>query len=192
MRLLWARRDKFDPHALAWVAMLSDVLVINWGVHYVDDASAQWQLDIGLSAIKAAWRGRAREDVFWRASLAAHEHCPREGESVGDTANVPNGSSATITQRWNAQEVLEQDRSLNWPAIEGFGGRVLHVETLTLPRSDGHRVDGPGRWVDCLHFCLPGVPDAWGQLLITTLDDDHRDKSSTLSSTTEQPTLLHE
>ena len=188
--VLWARRARFDAHALALLGELSDVLVVNWGVHYVDDATVAAQARVMLAVLESVWEGKPRHRVFWRASLSAHASCEKEagdGDATADgtaqapraapartpaaprAPTAPNGSAAAVSTRWKAQEVLEQDRAINWPAIRLFGGSVLRVDALTLQRADGHRVDGPGRWRDCLHFCLPGVPDAWGQLLLTAL-----------------------
>ena len=138
-----------------------------------------------LDVLEATWEGKPREHVFWRSSLSAHAACEAESEAAREGAGAamaaaataaatrvtaaPNGSAAAISARWKAREVLEQDRALNWPAIRRFGGSVLRVDALTLQQVDGHRVTGPCRWRDCLHFCLPGVPDAWGQLLLTAL-----------------------
>jgi len=48
---------------------------------------------------------------------------------------------------------------------------VLNVTTLSAYRSDAH----VGRWSDmpsvpdCSHWCLPGVPDMWNELLFASL-----------------------
>lgn len=49
--------------------------------------------------------------------------------------------------------------------------RVLHVTPMGAYRSDGH----VGRWSDnpsvpdCSHWCLPGVPDMWNEILFSYL-----------------------
>lgn len=46
---------------------------------------------------------------------------------------------------------------------------VLHVTHMSALRSDAH----VGKWsdtpsvLDCSHWCLPGVPDAWNELLFS-------------------------
>ncbi|KQK14895.1 hypothetical protein BRADI_1g19320v3 [Brachypodium distachyon] len=78
-----------------------------------------------------------------------------------------------------------------WPGMmmqpEAFGGpgglRVLNVTMMTAQRMDGHPATynvepsarlkmmpaaagaGAGQRADCSHWCLPGVPDAWNELL---------------------------
>lgn len=48
---------------------------------------------------------------------------------------------------------------------------LLDITTLSQLRKDGHpSVYGHGghRDMDCSHWCLPGVPDIWNQLLYAT------------------------
>lgn len=48
---------------------------------------------------------------------------------------------------------------------------VLHVTHMSAYRSDGH----VGTWSDnpsvpdCSHWCLPGVPDMWNEILFSYL-----------------------
>ena len=48
---------------------------------------------------------------------------------------------------------------------------VLHTTSLSAFRSDAH----VGRWSDkpsvpdCSHWCLPGVPDVWNEILLSYL-----------------------
>lgn len=49
---------------------------------------------------------------------------------------------------------------------------LLNVTTLSQLRKDGHpSIYGFGgiRGSDCSHWCLPGVPDTWNQLLYAAL-----------------------
>ncbi|GJP33459.1 hypothetical protein CLOM_g17998 [Closterium sp. NIES-68] len=53
------------------------------------------------------------------------------------------------------------------------GARIslLDMHNVTLSRQDGH----PGRYTpgshpDCIHYCLPGVPDSWNELLLWRLE----------------------
>ena len=43
---------------------------------------------------------------------------------------------------------------------------LLDITLLTQLRKDGHPSTYAGlKLVDCSHWCLPGVPDTWNQLL---------------------------
>lgn len=43
---------------------------------------------------------------------------------------------------------------------------LLDITNLSLLRKDGHpSIYGLGGTMDCSHWCLPGVPDTWNQIL---------------------------
>ncbi|KAI4323064.1 hypothetical protein L6164_022699 [Bauhinia variegata] len=47
---------------------------------------------------------------------------------------------------------------------------LLDITTLSLLRKDGHpSIYGLSGWKDCSHWCLPGVPDTWNQILYNFL-----------------------
>ncbi|GLU04093.1 hypothetical protein SLE2022_212580 [Rubroshorea leprosula] len=66
-----------------------------------------------------------------------------------------------------AQVVLEKVlRTVKKPV------HLLDITTLSQLRKDGHPAAygyGGRRGMDCTHWCLPGVPDIWNQLLYTSL-----------------------
>ncbi|KAK4342244.1 hypothetical protein RND71_038060 [Anisodus tanguticus] len=43
--------------------------------------------------------------------------------------------------------------------------RLINITRLSQHRSDGHQSIYSGNGMDCIHWYLPGVPDAWNQLL---------------------------
>jgi hypothetical protein len=51
--------------------------------------------------------------------------------------------------------------------------RLLDVTALSRLREEGHvsryRINGTQGVQDCLHWCLPGVPDAWNEILAAQL-----------------------
>ncbi|XP_009397088.3 protein trichome birefringence-like 34 [Musa acuminata AAA Group] len=65
----------------------------------------------------------------------------------------------------------------------GVNVQMLNVTQLSEYRKDGHpsiyrkqwepltkeQQDNPGSYADCIHWCLPGVPDVWNQLLYAYL-----------------------
>lgn len=59
----------------------------------------------------------------------------------------------------------------------------LNITRMTDYRQDGHPSiyrqreipRGPGMFQDCSHWCLPGVPDSWNELLYATLLISHND-----------------
>ncbi|KAK4420956.1 protein trichome birefringence-like 43 [Sesamum alatum] len=93
--------------------------------------------------------------------------------------------------RRDAQRCWGQEVPLKQAAVEGGGGsdaadiilkkvlrsmkkpvHLLDINRLSRFRVDGHpSVYGNSRKIgmDCTHWCLPGVPDTWNQLLYATL-----------------------
>lgn len=53
---------------------------------------------------------------------------------------------------------------------------VLHVTSMSAFRTDAH----VGTWSDnvslsdCSHWCLPGVPDVWNEIVLSYLLANHR------------------
>lgn len=67
--------------------------------------------------------------------------------------------------------------------------RLLNITQLSEYRKDGHTsVFGerrgklltreqrlnPKKFADCIHWCLPGVPDTWNEILYALLLQDYR------------------
>lgn len=62
---------------------------------------------------------------------------------------------------------------------KGVDVQILNITQLSEYRKDGHpsiyrkfwddlgkeRVANPSGYSDCTHWCLPGVPDVWNELL---------------------------
>lgn len=49
---------------------------------------------------------------------------------------------------------------------------LLKITTLSQLRKDGHPADygyAGRRGMDCTHWCLPGIPDTWNELLYAAL-----------------------
>lgn len=66
---------------------------------------------------------------------------------------------------------------------------LLNITQLSEYRKDGHTTvfterkgklltkeqkADPKRFADCIHWCLPGVPDAWNEILYAYLLKDHQ------------------
>ncbi|KAL1537933.1 Protein trichome birefringence-like 31 [Salvia divinorum] len=69
---------------------------------------------------------------------------------------------------------------------------VLNITQLSEYRKDGHpsifgerkgklltkeQRSDPKNYADCIHWCLPGVPDTWNEILYALLLQDYRDQS---------------
>ncbi|KAL8528274.1 hypothetical protein ACS0TY_005905 [Phlomoides rotata] len=84
-------------------------------------------------------------------------HCIGKKEPIGDDKYWPSSASRDFMQ------VVES-------VIEKLEERGIKIEYMNITQLSGYRVDAhpsvlAGNRSDCLHWCLPGVPDVWNQLL---------------------------
>ena len=59
--------------------------------------------------------------------------------------------------------------------------RVLDAYAITRLRADAHPARRPGKGYDCLHYCLPGMPDLYNGRLLTILRDQERGRLCVLA-----------
>ena len=168
LKLVWQRLDTYPSGPLEYakwaeVTARSDILVLNWGVHFQPEDEVRARVARLSEFIKRWWPPRPPSHVFWRASYAALKHCPANARPLERPANLSRHKA------FNAAEVMAQDRNIVQPAIRAAGGTVLRVEDMTMMRPDGHRQLHGGRQRDCLHFCLPGPTDIWAHIFYDQL-----------------------
>ncbi|KAI3714490.1 hypothetical protein L6452_21445 [Arctium lappa] len=74
-----------------------------------------------------------------------------------------------------ALEVLQDESSdpVAAGAVKGTNVKLLDVTGLSLVREEGHisrySIRAAPGMQDCLHWCLPGVPDTWNELLFAQI-----------------------
>lgn len=72
-------------------------------------------------------------------------------------------------------EVLQNESSdpIAAGAVKGTNVKLLDVTGLSLVRDEGHisrySIRAAPGMQDCLHWCLPGVPDTWNELLFAQI-----------------------
>ncbi|CAL5074431.1 unnamed protein product [Urochloa decumbens] len=87
------------------------------------------------------------------------------GGTCGNTIPLSNGS-----------EVL-QDHSIDIPAesaVKGTRVKLLDITAISKLRDEGHISNSTFKKAstginDCLHWCLPGIPDMWNELLFAQI-----------------------
>ncbi|KAK7359736.1 hypothetical protein VNO77_01701 [Canavalia gladiata] len=84
------------------------------------------------------------------------------------------GSSLVPNDNWSQFKIANSLLSAYTNSSEVLRLKVLNVTEMTTQRKDGHSSIyylGPGMGLapahrqDCSHWCLPGVPDTWNELL---------------------------
>jgi hypothetical protein len=93
---------------------------------------------------------------------------------VGGDWNT-GGSCDNTTPMSVGKEVLQDESSdaSAAGAAKGTGVKLLDITALSQLRDEGHisRFSFSARSgvQDCLHWCLPGVPDTWNEILFTQI-----------------------
>lgn len=191
------RIDAIDHGSSKWRG--ADILVFNtahWWSHYKTKAGINYyqegnqvhpRLDVSTAYRKAlmTWAGwvdrhinPGRRQVFFRNSAPSHfrggewnsgGHCMEAAWPLNDTSGMRYPEKNKIVE-----EVILQMKT---PVT------LLDVTGLSAYRIDGHpSIYGkkPGnrnsKIQDCSHWCLPGVPDMWNEILYFHLQSKQRYK----------------
>ncbi|XVF14827.1 hypothetical protein REPUB_Repub09cG0094900 [Reevesia pubescens] len=92
---------------------------------------------------------------------------PRHFDSTGNCNNIiPLIGGSEVFQEGSSDKVVET-------AVKGTRVNILDITALSALRDEAHksqyRIFGTSAYYDCLHWCLPGIPDAWNELLVAQL-----------------------
>ncbi|XP_045811874.1 protein trichome birefringence-like 5 [Trifolium pratense] len=186
--------DRIDKTSSRWKK--ADILVFNtghwWahgktarGINYYKEGNYLYPKFDGVEAYRRAIKtwgkwidnniNPKKQIVYYRGYSSAHFRggdWDSGGSCNGETEPVLNGS---ILNNYPLKMKIVEE------VIQGmkFPVKLLNVTRLTNFRKDGHpSVYGKnivgGKKVsmkrqDCSHWCLPGVPDAWNELIYATL-----------------------
>ncbi|XP_050377241.1 protein trichome birefringence-like 6 [Argentina anserina] len=180
------RIDAIDHGSSRWRG--ADILIFNsahWWSHYKTKAGINYyqeggqihpRLDVSIAFRKAlmtwaSWVDRyinsRRTRVFFRSSAPSHFRGGQwnSGGSCREASKPLETLSATSSEKnVIAEEVIKQMRT---PIT------FLNITRLSEYRIDGHpsiygRKSASGSQ-DCSHWCLPGIPDVWNELLYAHL-----------------------
>ncbi|WOH06879.1 hypothetical protein DCAR_0626308 [Daucus carota subsp. sativus] len=187
--------DKIDKSANRWKRV--DILIFNtghWWTHgktsrgknYFKEGDYVYPKFDAVEAYKksmstwAKWIDKnvdAGKSVFYRGYSSAHFRggdWDSGGSCNGETELIKSGA---ILDDYPVKMKIVQDviHEMKFPVV------LLNITKLTNFRKDGHpSVYGKNRTMDegkkistrrqdCSHWCLPGVPDAWNELIYANL-----------------------
>lgn len=99
------------------------------------------------------------------------ENCYGETELIKEEGYWGNGSDPKMMRV--VENVLGELK------LRGLDVQMLNITQLSEYRKEGHpsiyrkqwdtlteeQVANPSSFADCIHWCLPGVPDVWNELL---------------------------
>ncbi|CAL0311150.1 unnamed protein product [Lupinus luteus] len=178
------RIDAIDHGSSRWRG--ADVLVFNtahWWSHYKTKAGINYyqegsfvhpRLNVSTALRKSlmtwsSWVDKhinpRKTRVFFRSSAPSHF---RGGNwnSGGHCREAINPLNETITTTYPEKDIIIEEitKQMKTPVT------LLNITSLSQYRIDGHpsmygRKDQSSRVQDCSHWCLPGVPDIWNELL---------------------------
>ncbi|XP_022774755.1 protein trichome birefringence-like 14 isoform X2 [Durio zibethinus] len=168
-----------------------DVLVLNTGHHWNRGklAANRWVMHVDgkpnenkeLEDIRNAKNFTVHSVVRWLDSqLLSHprlkaffrtispRHFHNGDWNTGGTCNntVPLTGGSEVSQDESSDKVVES-------AVRGTKVKILDITAISELRDEAHVSDSsirPTQGInDCLHWCLPGVPDTWNELLIAQI-----------------------
>lgn len=169
----------------------ADVVILNRGVHYVDDTTLQAQTSALAQELARAARQRARSQpgrpaqrLFWRTSVPGHANCtsrstllpkpyvPPPGYGDHSRGAAAGDQSAPPGRQYGWEHVAGQNALVRTALEAKLGGAIefLDAARLSNRRADRHALWGGSATVkDCLHYCSPGPVDDWNALLAHAL-----------------------
>ncbi|KAJ9168060.1 hypothetical protein P3X46_019633 [Hevea brasiliensis] len=170
-----------------------DVLVLNTGHHWNRGKLREnrWVMHVGgmpnsnkkLAMIGDAKNFTIHSIVDWvNKQLPKHPRLKAFYRSISPRHFVNGdwntGGSCDNTTPMSVGKVVMQNDSSDYSAgsaVKGTGVKLLDVTALSQLRDEGHisrfSITAKPGVQDCLHWCLPGVPDTWNEILFAQISD---------------------
>ncbi|XP_006363616.1 protein trichome birefringence-like 34 [Solanum tuberosum] len=195
----WIDADILIFDSFTW--WLESHMTLQWGSFNSSDAIYK-KVEMKLRRYEMALRTwsdwlefqieRKRTKLFFMSLSSSHKNGTDWGR--GNDQNC-YGETEPISRReyWGSEsdrkmmEIAEE--SVNGLKRKGLDIQYLNITQLSEYRKDGHPSVYKRNWVaptkeqllnprknsDCVHWCLPGVPDVWNQILYAYIMDSSRE-----------------
>lgn len=124
--------------------------------------------------------------VFFSTSSPTHSNADEWGKPVGQ--NCYNETEPITKEGFWGRDSDPQmmqivEKSIRRLRKRGLNVQLLNITQLSEYRREAHssiyrkhwdpltkeQLENPHTYADCIHWCLPGVPDVWNQLLFASL-----------------------
>lgn len=178
---------------------------IRGGCYFQEGAEVKMEMEVDTAYNKSLdtvldWIHRevntSKTHVFFRTYAPVHFRGGdwRTGGSCHMETLPELGSSLVPPQTWARYNILGNILSSHSNASKLGTVDLLNVTVMTLRRKDGHSSlyylgpkvgPAPVHRQDCSHWCLPGVPDTWNELLYALFlkrEDSRMQNSPSLQS----------
>ncbi|KAA8523343.1 hypothetical protein F0562_009766 [Nyssa sinensis] len=168
-----------------------DVLVLNTGHHWNRGKlkANRWIMHVGgmpNTNRKIAYIGGAKNFTIYSIVNWVNSQLPRYPRLKAFYRSISprhffngdwntGGTCDNTTPLSGAKEVLQDEAGdpLAAGAVKGTGVQLLDITSLSQLRDEGHisrySIKATPGVQDCLHWCLPGVPDTWNEILFAQL-----------------------
>ncbi|KAK4478422.1 hypothetical protein RD792_013892 [Penstemon davidsonii] len=125
---------------------------------------------------------RTKTQLFFMTMSPTHERAEEWGSSKG--GNCYNETEVILEEGYRGRgsdpkmmQIVEE--TINKLESRGLNVQMINITQLSEYRKEGHpsiyrkqweplteeQISNPLGYADCIHWCLPGVPDVWNELL---------------------------
>ncbi|KAL2509946.1 Protein trichome birefringence-like 34 [Forsythia ovata] len=129
---------------------------------------------------------RTKSQLFFMSVSPTHERAEEWGKSKG--GNCYTETEAIFKEGYwgsgtDPKMMLIVETTINELSKRGLKVQIMNITQLSEYRKDGHpsiyrkqweplteeQISNPLSYADCIHWCLPGVPDVWNHLLYASI-----------------------
>lgn len=109
----------------------------------------------------------------------------KEQNCYNETEPVPREGYQEMESDLEPQMMQVVEKVLHEMPTRGLNVQFINITRLSMYRKEGHpsiyrkhwepltdeQISNPSSYADCIHWCLPGVPDVWNELLYAYIFD---------------------